>query len=103
MVTTLEQQQREYEERDELDRQKTTIMQGLRSGVVRVEFTKVDGTNRVMICSLNSKYLPETDEVKVSTQSEQKNAIAVFDLEKNKWRSFRFSSVKGFTTGVNYD
>ena len=103
MVTTLEQQQREYEERDELDRQKTTIMQGLRSGVVRVECTKVDGTNRVMVCSRNSKYLPETDEVKVSTQTEQKNAIAVFDLEKNKWRSFRFSSVKGFTTGVNYD
>lgn len=103
MVTTLEQQQREYEERNELDRQRVAIIQGLRNGVVRVEFTKVDGTNRVMICSLNSKYLPETDEVKVSTQSEQKNAIAVFDLEKNKWRSFRFSSVKGFTTGVNYD
>lgn len=103
MVTTLEQQQREYEERDELERQRTTIMQGLRTGVVRVEFTKVDGTNRVMVCSLNSKYLPETDKVKGFTETEQKNAIAVFDLEKNKWRSFRFSSVKGFTTGVNYD
>jgi len=41
--------------------------------------------------------------VKGFTETEQKNAIAVFDLEKNKWRSFRFSSVKGFTTGVNYD
>lgn len=63
-----------------------------------VEFTKNDGTNRVMKCSLNNKYISEEHRPKsksIDTYHENLDIIRVFDLEKEGWRSFRVDSVKG--------
>jgi len=51
---------------------------------------------RTMHCTLQEQYLPQqmhTDEV-ASKKSE--TAIAVWDLEKEAWRSFRVDSVVKF-------
>lgn len=58
---------------------------------VEIVFTKKDGTERTMKCTLQEKYLPET----VGTgKTKSDEVLAVFDLEKEGWRSFRWDSIK---------
>ena len=61
-----------------------------------VTFTKKDGTERVMLCTLKQELLPETESVKVekATRPVSPDALPVFDLEKKEWRSFRIDAVK---------
>lgn len=67
----------------------------MQTEIVNLTFRKTDGTLRNMKCTLLPKYLPEAvvpveDKPKRKTSEE---ALAVFDLEKNEWRSFRYDSV----------
>jgi len=59
--------------------------------VVEVTFTKKDGTERVMNCTLQEDYLPETTGAGRAGNSD---ALAVFDTEIEDWRSFRWDSIK---------
>jgi len=70
---------------------------------LRIVFTKKDGTDREMFCTLNESKIP-TDklpksEASNSTTAGQGNdsAIRVFDTSKQEWRSFRWDSVKEAT------
>ena len=74
---------------------KTWVKDVLKIGEVNVTFTKSDGTIREMRCTLEESVLPKV-EVKegASTKKRSDDALAVFDLEKKEWRSFRFDSVK---------
>ena len=65
----------------------------LRNNILTVTFTKVNGEERVMNCTLISSYLPET---KGGSSSDK--VITVWDTDKNAWRAFRPTSVKS----VNY-
>jgi hypothetical protein len=66
----------------------------LRSGPVNVTFTKSDGTERLMTCSLREdlvqQYERKTDKVKTVNES----ILPVFDIQKQEWRSFRWDSIK---------
>ena len=69
----------------------------LSENIVSVLFTKKDGTKRAMLCTLMSDHLPlvdkrEGDEVKV-IKKQSEDSIAVWDIEKKAWRSFRIDSV----------
>jgi hypothetical protein len=67
----------------------------LKNGVITVEFTKVDGTNRVMKCTLNSAYLPEVTQGLGHIMSEADSArFVVWDVEIQDWRAFRVENVK---------
>jgi hypothetical protein len=71
------------------------LINRLRNGVVSVTFEKVDGTVRVMSCTLQSQYLPEEYRNKAPMLTEETgNSIAVWDLGVNQWRSFRVGSVR---------
>lgn len=61
--------------------------------VVEVTFTKVDGTVRVMRCSLQEKYLPPLMNDSETTSKDNPNVLAVFDIVAAGWRSFRIDSV----------
>ena len=63
----------------------------LEQSVVEVTFTKKDGTERVMNCTLLEDYLPETSGAGRSAGSD---ALAVFDVDADGWRSFRWDSIK---------
>jgi hypothetical protein len=63
----------------------------LEQSVVEVTFTKKDGTERVMNCTLQEDYLPETTGAGRPASSD---ALAVFDVDADGWRSFRWDSVK---------
>lgn len=62
---------------------------------VTVTFTKKDGSERVMNCTLNPSVLPTkqvTSEGK--TRKQPTNTISVYDINQNDWRSFTIKSVK---------
>ena len=73
----------------------------LETEIVEIEFTKKDGTERVMKCTLQEDFLPEYDVIEIDKDRWKKDALAVFDVEKEDWRSFRWDSVKAvrFTLG----
>jgi hypothetical protein len=70
------------------------------SGMLRVSegtvtFTKSDGTERVMKCTLVPNQLPKV-EIKEDAKPRKESATSmrVFDLEKKEWRSFTIKKVK---------
>lgn len=65
-----------------------------------VVFTKKDGTQRELLCTLDESRIP-TDKLPKAQDSDSKTArqfsdesARVFDTEKQEWRSFRWDSVK---------
>ena len=69
----------------------------LEQSVVEITFTKKDGTERVMNCTLLEDYLPETTGAGRPAGSD---ALAVFDVDADGWRSFRWDSVKAVKLSV---
>jgi hypothetical protein len=67
----------------------------LKAGKVSVKFTKVDGTERVMNCTLSENLLP-SDAFASKAENERPHnpeVTPVWDLDKNAWRCFRNDSV----------
>ena len=72
----------------------------LLGSVVEVEFTKKDGTERKMKCTLKPSLLPVQEEKEQpSTRKVPTDSLAVYDLENNGWRSFRYDSI----TSVSFE
>jgi hypothetical protein len=55
-----------------------------------VEFTKADGTNSIMECTLDPKLLPESDPTVFAGagRPEQLHLLHVYALDRQGWRSF---------------
>ena len=71
---------------------KQQIVEQARNGIINVRFTKVNGDERDMKCTLLSEYLPNQQEMDF-TEVDSKDYLAVWDVEVNGWRSFRVESV----------
>lgn len=70
------------------------VMTRLRNGVTKVTFLKVDGTKRVMECTLEPSYLPEEFRNRGPVLTEEAgNTIPVWDVQASGWRSFRLDSI----------
>jgi hypothetical protein len=72
-----------------------TLVEGLKNNLVKVVFTKVNGDERTMNCTLHDSILPEP----IITETEKKvnqDAISVWDTDNDGWRSFRVDSIKEF-------
>lgn len=79
--------------------QKEYVRGALFTGKTQVVFRKANGEERTMICTLNEDLIPKP-EVKLEEETKPKkvkkenpDVQAVWDLEKESWRSFRFDSV----------
>ena len=60
-----------------------------------ITFTKKDGTERVMYCTLRSDMLPAVEIKEDKTpRKKNENVLSVYDLESNGWRSFTVTAVK---------
>jgi hypothetical protein len=70
----------------------------LQENICLVQFRKVDGSIRNMRCTLQEKLLPEVTSTSTNTRAANESAVAVFDLDKQAWRSFRKSDVISFET-----
>ena len=67
-----------------------TLIKNLQQKVMRVTFTKVNGEERVMECTLQEYMLPETVE---SNRKQNEAVLPLFDINKGEWRSFRMDSI----------
>lgn len=68
------------------------LRNALKTGLVKVSFVKHNGEPRVLVGTLNEKYLPTPEDTGTKTKRKE-DVIAVWDTEQNGWRSFRFDSV----------
>lgn len=104
----------QYQEAD--DANKSIIRDWVRSllqkGAVTVTFIKADGTEREMLCTLDTAQIPEAPAkpmpvdgiVRESRQRKEPDphSIRVFDLDKQEWRSFRFDRLRKVATEIRF-
>lgn len=69
------------------------LIDRLKQSVVNVVFTKADGSERTMNCTLKLENIPEDQHPKSTIKSES-DQIRVFDTDIDAWRSFNFGSAK---------
>ena len=89
----------------------------LQNSEVTVTFTKADGSDRDMLCTLDHSRIPVSIAKPVSTTSPvdgivresrkprkepDPHSIRVFDVEKQEWRSFRFERLKKVTAVLDF-
>jgi hypothetical protein len=67
------------------------IIARLRNAPRRITFTKSDGSERVMLCTLEKAKVPKVDEDYNNLPGE---SVIAWDLEKNGWRTFYVDTVK---------
>jgi len=67
-----------------------TLIKNLQKKAMRVTFTKVNGEERVMDCTLQENLVPETNP---DNRKENEEVLPVFDINKGEWRSFRMDSI----------
>ena len=73
------------------------ILNALKQGDVIVEFTKVNGEYRKMICTLNESVVPSAEKTDPLSQKKVRSVnpevCVVYDVNAKGWRSFRWDSV----------
>ena len=84
------------------DNFKNLLRTKLRENEVGVTFTKRDGTERRMLCTLSTsripgEHAPQGTGDTGSTETLSKEALRVFDVEKTACRSFRYDTIKSVT------
>lgn len=106
-----------YQEADDNNR---TIMRDwvrslLQKQPITVTFTKADGTDREMLCTLDPDKLPavvptgpvdgivsESKRTRKDPKDPDPAVIKVYDLEAKSWRSFRMDRLKKITAELNF-
>ena len=66
------------------------LIKNLQKKTMRITFTKVNGEERIMDCTLQEYMLPPTNS---NNRKENKEVLPVWDINKGEWRSFRLDSV----------
>ena len=85
------------------------VFRGWLKGVLTVQpatitFTKKDGTERVMNCTLRSDMLPAVEIKEDATPRKQNDSvISAYDLDAKGWRSFTVSAVKRVSFAIDDD
>jgi hypothetical protein len=80
------------------------ILESLRKNICEVTFTKKNGDERTMICTLIPDFLPSTDalteyNVAGGNTRGKSDTVTVWDIEESAWRSFKPSTV----TDIKFD
>lgn len=74
----------------------------LHKDVVVVTFTKKNGEDREMVCTLMPEFLPVRQEDTTASPAKSPasdTVVTVWDLDKQDWRSFKAASVTNFEYG----
>jgi len=101
----------QYQEADDVNKAiiRDWVKSLLQKGPVTVTFTKADGTNRDMLCTLRLEDLPApnmpapVDGIVKEAKERKKpdeHSLRVFDLDKKEWRSFRFDRLQKVSTEI---
>jgi len=77
--------------------ERDSILNDLRTKVIEVVFTKMNGEERTLRCTLKPERLPakylEEAEGEKTFHRENKEVIRAWDVQNNGWRSFRIDTV----------
>ena len=102
----------QYQEADDTNKAviRDWVKSLLQKGAVTVTFTKADGTDREMRCTLDPEQLPEVpvtagpvDGIVKEAKERKKpdeHSLRVFDLDKKEWRSFRFDRLQKVSADI---
>jgi esterase/lipase superfamily enzyme len=76
------------------------LQQLLKTSTVRITFEKVNGEKRVMNCTLQEQLLPDQIDLEevISEKRINLETLAVWDLDKKDWRSFRLDKILDIET-----
>lgn len=77
---------------------KDTLKDLLKRKVVQITFKKKDGTERVMKCTLQEDLVPIYEKKTERVKKQNDETLAVWDLEKDSFRSFKVDSVIDYQT-----
>jgi hypothetical protein len=79
------------------------IKTSLRNTICKVIFTKTNGEERVMYCTLNETMIPQVESIEETkrTKKENPDVQPVYDVQAQGWRSFRWDSLKSFSAEIN--
>lgn len=84
-----------YENTGPNEEWRANVRETLKRGVGVVEFEKANGQNRLLKCTLDPAVIPQTyTESGLPAKQPNGDVQAVWDIEANAWRSFRFDRVK---------
>lgn len=76
---------------------KENLLSLLKESVVEITFEKKNGELRDMKCTLNSDLIPQkTEKTETRQRKRSPESMAVYDVEKQSWRSFRWDSLKDY-------
>ena len=82
------------------------ILRALKQNLCEVRFTKVNGEDRSMKCTLFPSYLPQNTDFhhlgEMHEKPENKNTVVCWDIQANGWRSFRIENVSYVEAIENY-
>lgn len=69
--------------------------------LLRIDFTKVDGTLRTLYGSLHASQIPAENAPKGEKKLKlSEDAVRIYDIENKGWRSFRVDSVTNIFTVI---
>ena len=69
------------------------MVEELKENLMQITFTKLDGTTRVMKCTLHKSFTEFVNEATKAKLPTNEEVIPVWDIDNNSWRSFRVASV----------
>jgi hypothetical protein len=89
-----------YSEQKETEQQefREFVKRELIKGVIDVIFTKKDGTERKMSCTLKSDIVVPYEKKTDKSKETPTDVCPVFDVEKQEWRSFKYDNIRSIST-----
>ena len=72
---------------------KEILLETLRKEIITLKFTKTDGSERIMKCTLRDDHLVKEEKKTDRVKKPNDNVISVWDVDCNGWRSFKYESL----------
>lgn len=83
-----------FEDADTLDQRREQIQSLLTENVCAVTFTKVNGEQRIMPCTLMPNLLPRVEKAMAVERPVNPETMSVWCTDQMSWRSFRLANVQ---------
>jgi len=95
-------QKLEIMEQMEIEAERKELEERLKKEELVVTFTKVNGDERVMHCTLQENVIPKPEKKEPLSQKKIRKinpeVLSVWDTKAKGWRGFRIDSIKNVTT-----
>jgi len=69
----------------------------LKTNIVQIKFTKVDGSERTMNCTLMEEYIVPHEKKTDRTKTTKDGVISVWDIDNKGWRSFKVDNLISYS------